>query len=89
MTRGYALGQAAPIVGRRLCLYSDSWDGDFLIDHDPERRGLVVATGGSGHGFKFAPSLGPIIADVVERRENPWAERFRWRARGAGQGGRK
>jgi glycine/D-amino acid oxidase-like deaminating enzyme len=71
----------APAAGSRLCVYCDTWDGDFWIDHDPARPGLVVATGGSGHGFKFAPVLGPIIADVVERRPNPWAHRFRWRAR--------
>jgi sarcosine oxidase len=73
----------APLVGSRLCLYCDTWDGNFWIDHDPDREGLVVASGGSGHGFKFAPVLGAVIADVVERRENPYAPRFAWRARGA------
>lgn len=72
----------APVVSRRLCLYCDTFDGNFWIDHDPARRGLVVAAGGSGHGFKFAPLLGPLIADVVERRPNRWAGRFRWRRRG-------
>ena len=72
----------APIRESRLCLYCDSFDGDFLIDHDPGRPGLVVAAGDSGHGFKFAPILGPLIADVVERRPNAWAARFRWRSRG-------
>ena len=67
----------------RLCLYCDTFDGDFWIDHDPDRPGLVVAAGDSGHGFKFAPILGPLIADVVERRPNAWASRFRWRSRGA------
>ena len=71
----------APAAGSRLCVYCDTWDGDFWIDHDPVRSGLVVATGGSGHGFKFAPVLGSIIADVVERRPNRWAHRFRWRSR--------
>ncbi len=71
----------APAAGSRLCVYCDTWDGDFWIDHDPRRPGLVVATGGSGHGFKFAPVLGPIIADVVERHPNRWAHRFRWRTR--------
>jgi glycine/D-amino acid oxidase-like deaminating enzyme len=72
----------APIRESRLCLYCDSFDGDFLIDHDPGHRGLVVAAGDSGHGFKFAPVLGSLIADVIERRPNPWAPRFRWRSRG-------
>lgn len=79
----------APIVGRRVCLYSDSFDGDFLVDRDPEHENLFVATGGSGHGFKFAPSLGGIIADVVEGKQNRWAPRFRWRERGSASGARK
>ena len=71
----------APLIGGRLCLYCDTWDGDFYIDRDPERPGLVVASGGSGHGFKFAPLLGPLIADAVEGRPNPDLKRFAWRAR--------
>ncbi len=71
----------APIAATRLCLYCDTFDGDFWIDRDPDRAGLVVAAGDSGHGFKFAPVLGPLIADVVERRPNAWAPRFAWRAR--------
>jgi glycine/D-amino acid oxidase-like deaminating enzyme len=71
----------APVISNRLCMYCDTWDGDFLIDHDPDRPGLMVATGGSGHGFKFAPMLGPIIADVVEGKPNPFSHRFSWRAR--------
>jgi glycine/D-amino acid oxidase-like deaminating enzyme len=39
----------------------------------------VIVAGDSGHGFKFAPVLGEIIADAVEGRENPLLERFRWR----------
>lgn len=74
---------AAPVARTRLCLYCDSWDGDFYIDHDPDRPGLFVACGGSGHGFKFAPVLGEIIADAVERKPNPWKGRFAWRKRGA------
>lgn len=69
----------APIVYRRICLYCDTPDGDFWIARDPERRGLVIATGDSGHGFKFAPILGEITADVAEGKSNPWSEKFRWR----------
>lgn len=74
---------AAPVRGSRLCLYCDTWDGDFWIDHDPERPGLMVACGGSGHAFKFAPLLGGIIADVLEGLPNADARRFAWRAPGA------
>jgi len=60
----------SPIVGRRLCLYCDSWDGDFWIDWDPSREGLLVATGGSGHGFKFAPILGEALTELVADGES-------------------
>jgi glycine/D-amino acid oxidase-like deaminating enzyme len=39
----------------------------------------VIAAGDCGHGFKFAPVLGEIIADAVEGKPNPILEKFRWR----------
>jgi glycine/D-amino acid oxidase-like deaminating enzyme len=69
----------APLVERRICLYCDTPDGDFLIDADPDREGLIVAGGGSGHAFKFAPVLGALVADAAEGRSSRWAGRFRWR----------
>ena len=71
----------APVVATRVCLYCDTFDYGFWIDHDPGHPGLVVAAGDSGHGFKFAPLLGGIIADVVERVPNIWSRRYRWRER--------
>ncbi|HEX2569752.1 MAG TPA: hypothetical protein VH877_09355 [Polyangia bacterium] len=60
----------------------------------------MVAAGGSGHGFKFAPVLGELIADAVEGRASRYAAKFRWwpevqaargqeaaRRRGEGDGG--
>jgi sarcosine oxidase / L-pipecolate oxidase len=69
----------APVVGSRVCLYCDTFDGAFWIDHDPEHLGLVVAAGDSGHAFKFTPVLGGLIADVVEGKPNAWRARYRWR----------
>src|SRR5438067_1211152 len=69
----------APIVYTRVCMYCDTHDGHFWIARDPERQGLVVAAGDSGHGFKFAPMLGEIIADAVEAKDNRLLDKFRWR----------
>jgi glycine/D-amino acid oxidase-like deaminating enzyme len=69
----------APIAYTRVCLYCDTHDGDFWIAPDPERPGLVVAAGDNGHGFKFAPVLGEIIADAVEGKPSPLLHKFRWR----------
>ena len=44
------------------CLYDNSPDGDFVID----RRGrVVIGSGTSGHGFKFGPLLGEVLADLA------------------------
>ncbi|NUP06958.1 MAG: FAD-dependent oxidoreductase [Polyangiaceae bacterium] len=72
----------APCTLKRLCLYCDSFDGDFIIDRHPTRAGLVVAAGGSGHAFKFAPSLGGWIADVTLGAGGAGIFRFRWRTLG-------
>jgi glycine/D-amino acid oxidase-like deaminating enzyme len=68
-----------PIVYTRICMYSDTNDGDFWIAPDPERKNLVIATGDCGHGFKFAPVLGKLIADAVEHKPNLLLQKFRWR----------
>ncbi len=69
----------APIVYSRICMYCDTHDGHFWIARDPEREGLVIAAGDCGHGFKFAPVLGEIIADAIEEKSNPILHKFRWR----------
>jgi len=44
------------------CLYTTTPDHNFVID----RRGpMTVAAGFSGHGFKFAPAIGELIAGLV------------------------
>jgi glycine/D-amino acid oxidase-like deaminating enzyme len=77
----------AEIVYTRRCLYCDTPDTNFWIGRHPERDGLVVAAGGSGHGFKFGPVLGAIIADAVEGKPNPYLPRFRWRSVEGAQAG--
>lgn len=75
----------APVARTRLCLYADTPDGDFLIDRHPTKEGLYVASGDSGHGFKFAPVLGEIIADVILGRETARTRRFARRPRVVGR----
>lgn len=68
----------APIAFTNFYVYSETWDGHPWIAADPERDGVVIATG-AGHAFKFAPVLGGIIADATERRDHPLLHKFRWR----------
>ncbi len=61
------------------CLYTTTPDHDFVIDRDGP---VTVLAGFSGHGFKFAPAIGALAADLVAGR--PGAARFALgRARGA------
>ncbi|MBL8952022.1 MAG: FAD-dependent oxidoreductase [Myxococcaceae bacterium] len=69
----------APIVATRTCIYCDTRDGHLWIARHPQRENLTVATGGSGHAFKFAPLLGAWIADAALGVPNPELHRFRWR----------
>jgi glycine/D-amino acid oxidase-like deaminating enzyme len=82
LTRSLPSLASLPFHGGKMCLYCDTWDGDFWIGRDPERQGLVVSTGGSGHAFKFAPSLGGLAADALEGIENAYTKRFAWRPLG-------
>ena len=64
----------------RICWYTDTPDGDFLVCYHPVHAGLFFATGGSGHAFKFLPVLGEEIADVLERKPHArFAEKWAWK----------
>jgi glycine/D-amino acid oxidase-like deaminating enzyme len=69
----------APLAQTRLCVYGDTHDSHFWIARDPDRPHVTVAAGGSGHAFKFAPVLGPLIADIALGVPHPLAHKFRWR----------
>ncbi|KAK2045516.1 FAD dependent oxidoreductase [Colletotrichum somersetense] len=69
-------------TGRRLCFYTDTPEGDFVVDYHPDVEGLFFATGGAGHAFKFLPVIGSHVADCFERKA-PTALREKWRMRRA------
>ncbi|TFK51113.1 FAD dependent oxidoreductase [Heliocybe sulcata] len=54
-----------PFSATRLCWYSDTPDEDWVIGHYPGDAGLMFATGGSGHAYKFLPVIGSLVADAV------------------------
>lgn len=66
-------------LSARLCWYTDSVDNSFLIDHVPGCTGLMVASGGSGHGFKFLPVLGEHVVDAMEGKDTLYTRLFSWR----------
>ncbi|XP_010472467.1 PREDICTED: probable sarcosine oxidase [Camelina sativa] len=58
-------------VATQLCMYSMTPDEDFVIDFLGGELGRDVVVGGgfSGHGFKMAPAVGRILADLATEGE--------------------
>jgi sarcosine oxidase len=53
------------LLASQTCLYTMAPDGDFILDRLPGAPAIIVASPCSGHGFKFAPVIGEILADLV------------------------
>lgn len=47
------------------CLYTMSPDQHFVVDRMPDCARTFVACGFSGHGFKFMPVMGRVLADLA------------------------
>ena len=54
----------APVRGV-ACTYTSTPDRDFLVGTLPGLPNVTVLAGFSGHGFKFAPVIGEIAADLA------------------------
>ncbi|KAK5054625.1 hypothetical protein LTR84_001516 [Exophiala bonariae] len=65
----------------RLCWYTDSFDNHFVIDRLPGQSSVLVATGGSGHAFKYLPIIGNWVVDILGGigLERELVQKWRWR----------
>jgi len=48
-----------------VCMYTCTPDEHFIIDQHPEHENVFFGAGFSGHGFKFVPVVGEILADLT------------------------
>lgn len=55
-----------PLLSSLVCLYTDTPDLHFALDRYPGYDNVILASVCSGHGFKFAPVVGEVIADLVD-----------------------
>lgn len=60
----YFPAAAGPALSLKTCMFTNSPDGHFIIDLHPEFPQVSLASGFSGHGFKFASVIGEIMADL-------------------------
>lgn len=57
-----------------VCMYGCTPNWDFLVDRLPGRERVIVAGGFSGHGFKFAPAIGRLLAELALDDAAPHAD---------------
>ena len=63
--------KGAPLIESRVCQYSNTGDGHFIIDRHPRAENVWIVGGGSGHGYKHGPVIGETVAAWVTGRETP------------------
>lgn len=56
---------AGPLVRAVTCMYTCTPDHHFVVGIHPEHSRVAVACGFSGHGFKFLPVVGEVVADLT------------------------
>ncbi|KAJ5612566.1 sarcosine oxidase [Penicillium lagena] len=73
------------ILTTRICWYTDTFDNHFVVDRVPRKQGLMVATGGSGHAFKYLPNIGNWVVDIMENvnTDRKAIQAWRWRDLGS------
>ena len=49
----------------RACMFTNTPDEHFILDHHPDHRQVVLASPCSGHGYKFCSVVGEILADMA------------------------
>lgn len=62
---GTQFAHPASCVGYEACLYTNTVNEDFILDHHPEDERIVLGSACSGHGFKFGPLTGRILAELL------------------------
>jgi monomeric sarcosine oxidase len=55
----------APVVAMDTCMYDLAPDEDFILDRHPASPSIIIASGFSGHGFKFGPLIGALLAALA------------------------
>lgn len=55
----------ASLLASQMCLYTKTRDELFVLDRHPDAAQVVIAGGGSGHAFKFGPTLGRLAAELA------------------------
>jgi sarcosine oxidase len=61
----YLRGVTQKVSRTAVCMYTNTPDRHFAIGLHPDDPRVVAISACSGHGFKFAPVIGDIAADLA------------------------
>jgi len=54
-----------PVMALHACMFTNTPDEHFVVDTLPGNDAVLVVSACSGHGFKFVPVVGEIVADLM------------------------
>lgn len=63
--RAHLPGVSGELVKHAVCMYTLTPDEHFVLDRHPAHPQVALCCGLSGHGFKLAPVLGEVLAQLA------------------------
>ncbi|MBS0607657.1 MAG: FAD-dependent oxidoreductase [Parachlamydiales bacterium] len=67
------------LVSTETCFYANLPDEGFIVDLFPHDKRIAIGSVCSGHGFKFAPLIGKLLAELVLTGATTVSEFEKWR----------
>lgn len=61
----YMPGASGPQLRHVTCMCTYTPDKGFVVDRHPDHEQVLIGCGFSGRGYKFAPTVGEILADLA------------------------
>jgi sarcosine oxidase len=75
----YLPDAAGPFMSAKTCLYTNTATENFILDYHPQSPQIILMSPCSGHGFKFTPVLGEMLADMATGTANPFVAEPKFR----------
>lgn len=53
------------MLAANTCMFTNTPDGDFIIDNHPQHKDVVLCSACSGHGFKMSNVVGKLLVELA------------------------
>lgn len=64
-------------VRSTVCMWTEAADGHWLVGDHPTSPRVVIGAACNGRGFRYAPVIGELLADLTEGKQHPELDLFR------------